>query len=150
MPKPSSVPISGNSSPNNGNTRIIVGSVVAVAAAILISLGFYCWRRRRKTNDAEEAYQRDEDVRALSPYTLAGPNPGFVPKERSGDVPVSYVVSRQAEDRRTSTPEHQGVDQPNMDVYLRLDMISRDLADLRQMMHDSRGVEESLPEYSSQ
>ncbi|KAJ8093829.1 hypothetical protein PM082_009692 [Marasmius tenuissimus] len=150
MPKPSSVPISGNSSPNNGNTRIIVGSVVAVAAAILISLGFYCWRRRRKINHAEETYKRDEDVRALSPYTLAGPNPAFVPKERSGDVPVSYVVSRQAEDRRTSTPEHQGVDQPNMDVYLRLDMISRDLADLRQMMHDSRGVEESLPEYSSQ
>ncbi|KAJ8093828.1 hypothetical protein PM082_009691 [Marasmius tenuissimus] len=149
LPKPSSVPISGNSSPSNGNTRVIAGSVVAVVAAILILLGFHCWRQRRKTYHAEETYKRDEDDTRVSPYTLANPNPGFVPRKRSGGVSVSYVAPQQTEDRGTSTPEHQGSEQPSMNVYLRLDTMSRDLADLRRMMHNSRGVGGSLPEYSS-
>ncbi|KAK1217393.1 hypothetical protein PQX77_019933 [Marasmius sp. AFHP31] len=110
-------------------------------------IGLCCWRKRDR--NAEGPSERDGNVRAVSPYTLSGPGFGFVTGKHSLDVPASYVTPQEAQDYGTDTSENQGVDQPNMNVYVRLDMISRDLADLRRLMHD-RGVEESLPEYSSQ
>ncbi|KAL0070365.1 hypothetical protein AAF712_002555 [Marasmius tenuissimus] len=157
------------------NVGTIIGAVLgALALLILVLLVIlYCRRRRkihqdkrskpavepttafrscfwRRDRDAEGSCQRDGDAGAVSSYTVAGPGPGSIPEKRCLDVPASYVAPQETEDRGTDTPESVGVDQPNMDVYLRLDMMSRDLADLRRMMHDARGLEEALPEYSSQ
>ncbi|KAJ8093836.1 hypothetical protein PM082_009699 [Marasmius tenuissimus] len=157
------------------NVGTIIGAVLgALALLILVLLVIlYCRRRRkihqdkrskpavepttvfrscfwRRDRDAEGSCQRDEDAGAVSSYTVAGPGLGSIPEKCCLDVPASYVAPQETEDRGTDIPESVGVDEPNMDVYLRLDMMSRDLADLRRMMHDARGLEEALPEYSSQ
>ncbi|KAK1217394.1 hypothetical protein PQX77_019934 [Marasmius sp. AFHP31] len=177
--RPSATSTESSATPSSGTppqTRhldigTIIGAVLgALALLILVLLVILCYRRRRKhhrDNTSEPAVKpttvfglccwrkRDRDAEGpplqdVSPCTLAGPGLGFVAEKRSLDVPVSDVALHETEDRGTHTPENRGVDQPTMDVYLRLDMMSRDLADLRQLMHDVRGVEESLPEYSSQ
>ncbi|KAK1216813.1 hypothetical protein PQX77_020546 [Marasmius sp. AFHP31] len=108
-----------------------------------------CWRRQRDVNHTEGSYQRDENVRAVSPYPLAGTVPETTKEEHPINIPLS-VARQQVENPRGEAPDHQPVGQSGMDVYLSLDIMRRELYELRRMVQDSQGVEESLPDYSSQ
>ncbi|KAK1228861.1 hypothetical protein PQX77_008092 [Marasmius sp. AFHP31] len=110
--------------------------------------GSCCWRRQRNISPTEGSYRQDENVRAVSPYPLAGTD-SATKEKRPVKVPLS-AARQQAENPEEETPEHQPVAQSGMDVYLSLDVIRRELYELRQMVQDSQSVEESLPDYSSQ
>ncbi|KAK1216810.1 hypothetical protein PQX77_020542 [Marasmius sp. AFHP31] len=88
--------------------------------------GLCCWRRQRNINHAEGPYQRDDNVRAVSPYPLAGTDPGTTEEKRPGNVPLA-VARQQAEDLEGEASEHQPVGQSGMDVYLSLDIMRREL-----------------------
>ncbi|KAJ8093846.1 hypothetical protein PM082_009710 [Marasmius tenuissimus] len=146
-------PITGTSSSNfnTSKIRIIVGSVVGFSVVLFMLFGLWCWRRkhkRRRIQPERTNHSVDEDIGTVSsPCPLLGSHPDTTFGRPSADVPAS-LVSQEIEDRGVEMRENQTAGHHTADVHLKLDMISRDLADLRRMMHHSRGTEELLPEYS--
>ncbi|KAK1216814.1 hypothetical protein PQX77_020547 [Marasmius sp. AFHP31] len=157
QPPSTSNPIATSSNRDTVKARIIAGSVVGCIAAILVaSLGLWYWRRKRMWERIQikrgHWQPLDDDIETVSPSSQApSSHPPTVSKKLSGET-TNLPVRREAEGRNeetAETAESQATDQPNTNLSWRLDLMSRDLAELRRMVHNSRGEEESLPDYSS-
>ncbi|KAJ8093845.1 hypothetical protein PM082_009709 [Marasmius tenuissimus] len=147
-----SIPTTSSSGSDTGKTPIIAGSVVgSVAAILLVLVSLRWWRRKQCRRQAERTHPCKDNMETVSPYPLAISDLDTVLEKRIVNVPASSVAQRQEEDRtgREGT-ECQANEQTNIDVYLSLDLMRRELSELRRMMQDSRAAEESLPDYSSQ
>ncbi|KAK1217385.1 hypothetical protein PQX77_019923 [Marasmius sp. AFHP31] len=149
-------PSTPGSSPSTVKARVIAGSVVGCIAAILL-MGLALWyRRQKRTREGVQTkrshwQQLDEDAGTVSPYPqVPGPQPAAGLFKLSLGAPASWIAGHRVEGHVGETTESEGTGQPNMDISRRLDLMSRELADLRRMVHDSRAEEESLPDYSSQ
>ncbi|KAJ8093847.1 hypothetical protein PM082_009711 [Marasmius tenuissimus] len=152
--QPTSEPIATSSNSDTVKTRIIAGSVVGSLAVIIIaSLGLWYWRRKRMWERIQikrgHWQPLDDDVETVSPSSKApSSRPPTVSKKPFDDI-GNPATRREVEGHEGETTESQATDQPNVDLSWRLDLMSRDLAELRRMVHNSRGEEESLPDYSS-
>ncbi|KAG7089156.1 hypothetical protein E1B28_010862 [Marasmius oreades] len=141
-------PDATGSTTHTTRTRTIVGSVVGcVAAAFSVFAGWWLCRSKRRSSGTHAPKPLDGDFETVTPYTLSNQHPVSASQKA---VPVNRLVQHQGGDGDMTVSEDRNMGQLNMDVYSTLDMISRDLADLRRMVQDSRRLEESLPDYSSQ
>ncbi|KAJ8093831.1 hypothetical protein PM082_009694 [Marasmius tenuissimus] len=126
--------IDPQSSSNSGKpgAGIIAGSVTGSVLILFLVLGWWYWRRKRM----------QKAVTRLSPFPYSAPD--IVEKDLDEPGSIVHVGPLNLTGRRELGQTSSSVD---LHLSLRVNMIARDLAELR-MMAD--GSQEALPDYSSQ